>query len=56
MAEFNIALNPEAAHMVFHSGVKLTMVGLDVGLKLWYCRKTRGNRTMNKTGKWHTAC
>ena len=39
MSEFNVALDPEAAHMVFHSGVKLTMVGLDVGLKHWYCHR-----------------
>ena len=29
-AEFNIYVDPEAAHLVFHSGVPLTMVGLDV--------------------------
>ena len=29
-AEFNIYVDPEAAHIVFHSGVPLTMVGLDV--------------------------
>lgn len=57
MAEFNIALDPEAAHMVFHSGVKLTMVGLDVGLKaLVLPEDSEEIRTMNKTGKWHTAC
>ena len=57
MAEFNIALDPEAAHMVFHSGVKLTMVGLDVGLKaLVLPEDSEEIRTMNKPGKWHTAC
>ncbi|MGQ0848453.1 MAG: nucleoside hydrolase [Actinomycetota bacterium] len=29
-AEFNIYVDPEAAYRVFHSGVPLTMVGLDV--------------------------
>ncbi len=29
-AEFNIYVDPEAAKLVFHSGVPLTMVGLDV--------------------------
>ncbi|MFQ7537205.1 MAG: nucleoside hydrolase [Clostridium sp.] len=52
MAEFNIALDPEAAHMVFHSGVKLTMVGLDVGLKaLVLPEDSEEIRTMNKTGE-----
>jgi inosine-uridine nucleoside N-ribohydrolase len=29
-AEFNIYVDPEAAHRVFHSGIDLTMIGLDV--------------------------
>lgn len=29
-AEFNIAIDPEAAEMVFQSGMKVTMIGLDV--------------------------
>ncbi len=32
-AEFNIWADPEAAHVVFASGIPLTMVGLDVTLK-----------------------
>lgn len=31
MSEFNIATDPEAAHIVFRAGVDLTMVGLDIG-------------------------
>lgn len=30
LAEFNIYVDPEAAHIVFHSGVKIIMSGLDV--------------------------
>ncbi len=33
-AEFNIYVDPEAARVVFHSGVRLTMVGLDVTRKV----------------------
>jgi purine nucleosidase len=33
VAEFNIAIDPEAADLVFHSGADLTMVGLDVTRK-----------------------
>jgi inosine-uridine nucleoside N-ribohydrolase len=29
-AEFNIYVDPEAAHRVFHGGVPITMIGLDV--------------------------
>ena len=29
-AEFNIYVDPEAAHRVYHSGVPITMIGLDV--------------------------
>ncbi|MGX8833047.1 ribonucleoside hydrolase RihC [Amedibacillus sp. YH-ame6] len=51
MSEFNIALDPEAAHIVFHSGLKLTMVGLDVGLKaLVYPQDSEEIKDMNKTG------
>lgn len=51
MSEFNVALDPEAAHMVFHSGVKLTTVGLDVGLKaLVLPQDSERIKDMNKTG------
>jgi len=33
-AEFNIYCDPEAAHIVFHSSLKVTMVGLDVTRKV----------------------
>lgn len=33
-AEFNIFCDPEAAHIVFNSGLKVTMVGLDVTRKV----------------------
>ncbi|MDA3931212.1 MAG: nucleoside hydrolase [Tenericutes bacterium] len=33
-AEFNIYTDPEAAHIVFNSGVKVTMIGLDVTRKV----------------------
>lgn len=32
-SEFNIAVDPEAAKIVFESGIKVAMAGLDVGLK-----------------------
>lgn len=52
MSEYNIGVDPEAAHMVFHSGVKLTMVGLDVGLKaLVLPEDSERIKDMNKTGK-----
>ena len=33
-AEFNIFCDPEAAHIVFNSGLKVTMIGLDVTRKV----------------------
>lgn len=33
VAEFNIAIDPEAAHQVFESGLEVTMIGLDVTKK-----------------------
>ncbi len=52
MSEFNIASDPEAAHIVFHSGLKLVMVGLDVGLKaLVLPEDSEKIKEMNKTGK-----
>lgn len=52
MSEFNIVSDPEAAYIVFHSGLKVTMVGLDVGLKaLVLPEDSEAIREMNKTGK-----
>lgn len=52
MSEYNVAVDPEAAHIVIHSGVKLTMVGLDVGLKaLVLPEDSETIKDMNKTGK-----
>ncbi|MEG0329428.1 MAG: ribonucleoside hydrolase RihC [Longicatena sp.] len=52
MSEYNIGVDPEAAHIVFHSGIKLTMVGLDVGLKaLVLPEDSERIRKMNKTGE-----
>ena len=31
--EFNVMIDPEAAKMVFGSGIPITMVGLDIGRK-----------------------
>ena len=38
-AEFNFYVDPEAAHVVFHSGVPITMVGLDVTRKVQLTEK-----------------
>ncbi len=52
MSEFNIVSDPEAAYIVFHSGLKITMVGLDVGLKaLVLPEDSEAIRKMNKTGE-----
>jgi inosine-uridine nucleoside N-ribohydrolase len=38
VAEFNIYVDPEAAHIVFNSGCPLTMVGLEIGRKALFRR------------------
>ncbi len=43
-AEFNVAVDPEAAHIVFHSGLPITMVGLDP------CRPTAV--TVDRAADW----
>lgn len=52
MSEFNIATDPEAAKIVFDSGVKITMAGLDVGWKaLVYPEDSLKIKEMNITGE-----
>lgn len=52
MAEFNIAVDPEAAKIVFASGLPVVMAGLDVGLKaLVYPEDSELIRTLNPTGQ-----
>ncbi len=52
MSEFNVATDPEAAKIVFNSGLPIVMAGLDVGWKaLVYPEDSEKMRTMNKTGE-----
>lgn len=48
VAEFNIAIDPEAAEMVFSSKAKVTMVGLDVTTKALLTRDRIDEITGNK--------
>lgn len=51
MSEFNIATDPEAAKIVFASGIPVVMVGLDVGWKaLVYPEDCATLKDMNNTG------
>ena len=51
MSEFNIATDPEAAQMVFQSGVPIVMAGLDVGLKaLVYPEDSEEIQRMGRVG------
>lgn len=51
LSEFNIATDPEAAKIVFGSGVPITMAGLDVGWKaLVFPEDSAKLKGMNKTG------
>lgn len=51
MSEFNIATDPEAAQMVFQSGIPIVMAGLDVGLKaLVYPEDSEEIKAMGKVG------
>ena len=51
MSEFNIGTDPEAAFIVFNSGLDVVMAGLDVGLKaLIYPEDSAKIKDMNKIG------
>jgi non-specific riboncleoside hydrolase len=51
-SEFNIGYDPEAAHIVFTSGIPLTMVGLDVGSKaLVYPAESEQIKSMHAIGE-----
>lgn len=52
LSEFNIGFDPEAARIVFESGLKITMAGLDVGLKaLVFHEDSLEIKAKNKTGE-----
>jgi len=52
MSEYNVGVDPEAAYILFHSGLNITMVGLDIGLKaLVLPEDSEEIKTMNKTGE-----
>ena len=52
MSEFNVATDPEAAKIVFASGLPIVMAGLDVGWNaLVYPEDSEKMRTKGKTGE-----
>lgn len=52
LSEFNIGFDPEAAKIVFESGVKLVMAGLDVGWKaLVFHEDSLKIKAQNRTGE-----
>jgi non-specific riboncleoside hydrolase len=52
MTEFNVDVDPEAAKIVFNSGIKIVMAGLDVGLKaLVYPEDSLKIKSLNQTGE-----
>lgn len=52
MSEFNIHVDPEAAKIVFNSGVSIAVAPLDVGLKaLVFPEDSAKIKTLNKTGE-----
>ena len=57
MSEFNIATDPEAAKIVFDSGLPIVMAGLDVGWKaLVYPKAGESFWKWERLAKWLTAC
>ncbi len=51
-SEFNINADPEAARIVFQSGLKITVIPLEIGMKaLIYPEDSEKIRGMNKTGE-----
>lgn len=54
MSEFNVATDPEAAAMVFNSGVPIVMAGLDVGWKaLVMPQDSEEIKRWEKSEIWH---
>ena len=52
LSEFNVGFDPEAAKIVFESGVKLVMAGLDVGWKaLVFHEDSLKIKAQNRTGE-----
>lgn len=52
MSEFNVGFDPEAARIVFESGLKIVMAGLDVGWKaLVYHEDSLKIKAQNRTGE-----
>ncbi|MFD1124629.1 ribonucleoside hydrolase RihC [Lentilactobacillus raoultii] len=51
-AEFNVFTDPDAAKIMYHAGIPITMVGLDITMKaLLTPTSLQKLETMNKTGK-----
>lgn len=52
VAEFNVFTDPDAAKMLYHSGIPVVMVGLDVTLKALATPQTQAKlATLNEAGK-----
>ena len=56
-AEFNLWVDPEAAHRVFSSGLNVTMVGLDVTHRaMLSAAKADALREQGHAGRWSPIC